>query len=296
MSRERPLPHETPQFQNAAEYVVAITYTVAGGARRRTAERRAERVAERLANAAARAADVVEVSAVTGPTSSDGTMLIPRRVHFAAANSGQATYGDPHKLDRYLDPTTSARSRLCGKPTGRTGRDWRRIASAVKRSAAPTPTASGCPATAGPATASTAVPTTTWPPASWPPRARTGSPRPAACAAPQLLPAGAACATATCRSSSSTATPTPCSASPTPPVTGSGDDDAQPIRPGSPITTPSGTSSCGHHMPGSRRHAGTRATSPACRNLLHPSVRRTAPTTSRPLAFRGGQSLVCSRP
>ena len=104
MAHERPLPHETPQFQNAAEYVVAITFTVAGGKRRQTAQRRAERVAERLANATARAADVVEVSAVTGPTSSDGTMLIPRRVHFAAANSGQATYGDPRKLDRYLDP------------------------------------------------------------------------------------------------------------------------------------------------------------------------------------------------
>lgn len=97
-------PHETPQFQNAVEYIVAITFTVAGGARQRTADRRAERVAERLANAAARAANVVEVAAVTGPSSSDGTMLVPRRVHFAAANTGHATHAELQKLDCYLDP------------------------------------------------------------------------------------------------------------------------------------------------------------------------------------------------
>lgn len=77
MAPEPPPAHETPQFQNAVEYIVAITFTVAGGARQRTADRRAERVAERLANAAARAANVVEVAAVTGPSSSDGTMLVP---------------------------------------------------------------------------------------------------------------------------------------------------------------------------------------------------------------------------
>lgn len=98
------LPHQTPAFKNAAEYVVAVRFTVAGGARRQTAERRAERVAQRVASAAARAADVVAVSAVTGPTSADGEILVPRRVHFAAANTGHAAYGDPQKLDRYLDP------------------------------------------------------------------------------------------------------------------------------------------------------------------------------------------------
>lgn len=104
---DSPLPHETPAFQNAAEYAVVIRFTVAGGARQRTAERRAERVAERLASAAARAADVVAVSAVTGPASSDGSddaILAPRSVRFAAANTGHAAYSDPQKLDRYLDP------------------------------------------------------------------------------------------------------------------------------------------------------------------------------------------------
>jgi hypothetical protein len=104
MAPEPLQPHETAAFQNSAKYVVAVTFTLAGGARRRTAERRAERIAERLASTAARAAGVVDVSAVTGPTSSDGTMLVPRRVHFSAANTGHATYGDPGKLDRYLDP------------------------------------------------------------------------------------------------------------------------------------------------------------------------------------------------
>lgn len=104
MPRDNRPPHEAPAFQNAAEYAVVIRFTVAGGARQRTAERRAERVAERLASAAARAADVVAVSAVTGPANSDGTVLVPRQVHFAAANTGHAAYGDPQKLDRYLDP------------------------------------------------------------------------------------------------------------------------------------------------------------------------------------------------
>lgn len=104
MPRDNRHPHETPAFQNAAEYAVVIRFTVAGGARQRTAERRAERVAERLASSAARAANVVEVSAVTGPARSDGTILVPRRVHFAAANTGHATYGEPCKLDRYLEP------------------------------------------------------------------------------------------------------------------------------------------------------------------------------------------------
>jgi hypothetical protein len=96
--------HERPEFSNAARWTVAVTFTVTGGARPRTADRRAERITERLVNAAARAADVVEVSAVAGPTADDGNMLAPRRVQFSAANTGQATYGEPRKLDRYLDP------------------------------------------------------------------------------------------------------------------------------------------------------------------------------------------------
>jgi hypothetical protein len=104
MASDSPAPHETPQFQNAARYVVSVTFTVAGGARRETAERRAEKVAERLASAAARAAGVVEVTAVAGSAGSDGTIVVPRRVHFAAANTGAGTYADPQTLDRYLDP------------------------------------------------------------------------------------------------------------------------------------------------------------------------------------------------
>ncbi|MEX2620498.1 MAG: hypothetical protein WD250_09790 [Egibacteraceae bacterium] len=30
--------------------------------------------------------------------------MVPRRVRFAAANTGHGAYGEPHKLDRYLDP------------------------------------------------------------------------------------------------------------------------------------------------------------------------------------------------
>lgn len=100
-------PHETPAFQNAVRYAVVVTFTVADGARRRTAERRARKVAERLANAAARAAGVVEVTAVAGVATEDESgarILTPERVRFAAANSGQGTYGEPGKLDRYLDP------------------------------------------------------------------------------------------------------------------------------------------------------------------------------------------------
>jgi hypothetical protein len=66
MDGESLRPHERPAFWNSVEYVVAVTFTVAGGARRGTAERRAERVADRLANTA-RAADVVAVSGSAVP-------------------------------------------------------------------------------------------------------------------------------------------------------------------------------------------------------------------------------------
>lgn len=96
--------HEHDRFRNAAVYTVAVTYTVAGSARPTTARRRAEKVADRIASAAARLRDVVDVRAVAGPAGSDGEILAPTRVRFTAANSGSGTYGEPDKLDRYLDP------------------------------------------------------------------------------------------------------------------------------------------------------------------------------------------------
>ncbi len=95
--------HDSPRFRNAVEYTIAITVTLAGGARHGTADRRAERLAERLANTAARCGDAVQVTAVAGP-SHHGNAIRPQPVHFAAANSGRGTYAEPAKLDRYLDP------------------------------------------------------------------------------------------------------------------------------------------------------------------------------------------------
>lgn len=95
--------YERPEFQNAVEYTVSITYCVAGGARHGTADRRASRVAERLANAAARAKDVVEVAATEG-RSSQGEIVWAEPVAFGAANSGRATRSAPGKLTRYVDP------------------------------------------------------------------------------------------------------------------------------------------------------------------------------------------------
>lgn len=96
-------PHETPEFQNSVEYTIQITVTVEGGARWQTAYRRAERIAERLANHATRAAHVVEVHGLAGP-SRDGEPVRRDPIRFSAANAGRGTYGDPSKLDRYIDP------------------------------------------------------------------------------------------------------------------------------------------------------------------------------------------------
>lgn len=96
-------PHHRPEFRNAVTYMVAITYTVEGGARQGTADRRASKIAERLANNVARASGVVDVSA-TVDRSYGGEVVCPEPVRFAAANSGQGTWGAPRKLDRYLDP------------------------------------------------------------------------------------------------------------------------------------------------------------------------------------------------
>ncbi len=94
--------HEHPEFVNAAEFTVKITLTVAGGARRETAERRATRIAERLADVAARARDVVAVIADAGPSRDGETVSWPQPVWFSLANSGQVnTRG---RLNRYLDP------------------------------------------------------------------------------------------------------------------------------------------------------------------------------------------------
>lgn len=46
---------------------------------------------------------MVEVTALAGP-SRDGQLTSPARVGFSAANTGSATYADPTRLDRYLDP------------------------------------------------------------------------------------------------------------------------------------------------------------------------------------------------
>lgn len=96
-------PHDDAAFANSVTYTVKVTMTVRGGVRRDTADRRARRVAERVADAAARAKDVVEATAVAGP-SRDGEILWPNRVHFPAANTGRDALGEVGKLDRYLDP------------------------------------------------------------------------------------------------------------------------------------------------------------------------------------------------
>lgn len=96
--------HHDPRFRNAATYQVAVTVTIAGGARPSTAHRRAAKVAERIASAAARAADVVDTHAAVGPVDGDGQMIAPSGVRFAAANTGHGTYDDPTRLSRYLDP------------------------------------------------------------------------------------------------------------------------------------------------------------------------------------------------
>lgn len=95
--------HEDPRFTNAATYTVAVTITVAGGARFRTAHRRAEKVAERLANAAARAADVVDASAKLGLVVNDEVVWTDA-VAFSAANTGHGSHAAPERLFRYLDP------------------------------------------------------------------------------------------------------------------------------------------------------------------------------------------------
>ncbi len=93
-------PHETPEFRNAAEFTVMITFKVAGGVRPRTAEGRARKVAERLAAAATRMAGVVEVSA-RGGVSFAGEVHWPSPISFAAASAG---CGEQGRLTRYLDP------------------------------------------------------------------------------------------------------------------------------------------------------------------------------------------------
>lgn len=96
-------PHEDSAFTNAVTYTASITYTVAGGVRRGTADDRARKVAERLANAAARIPVVMEVSATAGWTV-NGKVHWPQRVLFGQANSGHGTYGEFAMLDRYVDP------------------------------------------------------------------------------------------------------------------------------------------------------------------------------------------------
>lgn len=101
--RPEPAPHETPKCQNSVEYTVAVTFWVEGGARWQTAYGRADRMAERLANYATRAAHVVEVHAVGGP-STYGQIVSSDRIRFSQANAGLGTYGDRSKRDRWIDP------------------------------------------------------------------------------------------------------------------------------------------------------------------------------------------------
>jgi hypothetical protein len=96
--------HRDPRFTNTATYQVAVTVTIAGGARPRTAHRRAAKVAERIANAAARSKDVVDATAAYGLLSHDGEILLSRPAVFAAANTGHGSVDEPSKLSRYLDP------------------------------------------------------------------------------------------------------------------------------------------------------------------------------------------------
>ena len=96
-------PYESDAFQNSATFTVAITYTVAGGARWETARRRARKVAEKLCDAATRMAGVVEVTARVGERSQ-----VPfdwsEPVWFRTANSGRAALSDPNRLERWVDP------------------------------------------------------------------------------------------------------------------------------------------------------------------------------------------------
>jgi hypothetical protein len=94
-------PHERPEFANATEFTVKLTYVVAGGKRHGTSRRRAWTVASRLADAAARASGVIDVAAVGGP-SHDGEILWADPVRFSRANCG--TEGPDRLLDRYLGP------------------------------------------------------------------------------------------------------------------------------------------------------------------------------------------------
>jgi hypothetical protein len=96
-------PHESPEFTNASEFTVTITFTVAGGARRQTAERRARKTAARLADAATRISGVVEVSA-RGGVSYDRKPSWPSPIYFSAANSGFAAPTAPQRMSRYVAP------------------------------------------------------------------------------------------------------------------------------------------------------------------------------------------------
>ena len=95
--------HEQPAFANAATYTVAVTYTVAGGARPATAKRHARKLAARLADVAARAARAVEVTAMAGP-SRDGQLTWAQPVRFDAANTDPTSHTHSERLPRYLDP------------------------------------------------------------------------------------------------------------------------------------------------------------------------------------------------
>lgn len=96
-------PHETPEFQHAAEFTIAVTFVVAGGKRPRTANGRARRIFAQIASYTARLGHVVEVTATGGP-SHRGTVTWPSPIAFSAANTDAAPAGKPDRFYRYLDP------------------------------------------------------------------------------------------------------------------------------------------------------------------------------------------------
>lgn len=104
-----PQPHETPEFQHAAEFTIAVTFVVAGGKRSRTANQRAQRIFEQIANSAARLGHIVEVTAVGGP-SHKSKITWPSPIAFSAANTDPLPVGKPTQFHRYLDPDRALRS------------------------------------------------------------------------------------------------------------------------------------------------------------------------------------------
>ena len=111
------------RFRNTATLTVAITFTVAGGARVDTARRRGERLAARLADAATRAADTVEVSARLHKGVPVELNHVGRAVLFGSANTGLD--GSRTAGNRWIDPEheTAQQSLAAANATARAVRE-----------------------------------------------------------------------------------------------------------------------------------------------------------------------------